>query len=86
MCLFPQVTDDAIQACIDRYVAHAVTEAESDACYWWSLHHTSYPDIACIARRYLALPASEVPSERLFSTAGAVVTKRRAALGKLTYI
>lgn len=47
---------------------------------WWKTHETIYPAEAALARRYLAIPATSAPSERLFSTGGRVIEKRRAAL------
>jgi hypothetical protein len=47
---------------------------------WWLQNQKVYPEYAVLARRYLAIPATSAPCERLFSTGGRVIEKRRAAL------
>lgn len=47
---------------------------------WWMQNQEVYPEHAVLARRYLAIPATSAPCERLFSTGGRVIEKRRAAL------
>lgn len=37
---------------------------------WWKDNRSYYPNIAVLARRWLAAPATSVPSERTFSTCG----------------
>jgi len=39
-----------------------------------------YPHIKCLALQHLAIPATQVTSERLFSTAGQIVSDRRTLL------
>lgn len=47
---------------------------------WWKVKERTYPKHARLARRYLAIPATSAPCERLFSTGGRVIEKRRASL------
>lgn len=37
---------------------------------WWSIHEYQLPNLAKMARQFLALPASSAGTERLFSAAG----------------
>jgi hypothetical protein len=47
---------------------------------WWKNNNTKYPSISILARKYLSIPATSTSSERVFSTAGNICTKLRAAL------
>ena len=62
----------------ERYNAKPVSK--EDPLVWWKARELLYHSIAKLAKKYLAIPASSVPSEHVFSLAGHVVNKRRAYL------
>ena len=45
---------------------------------WWKSNEQLYPSLSKYARQVLAIPATSAPSERVFSVAGQIVTKKRA--------
>lgn len=47
---------------------------------WWKEHHCEYPLLAKLTKRYLCIPGTSVPSERVFSTAGDIITAQRSCL------
>ncbi|XP_060583389.1 E3 SUMO-protein ligase ZBED1-like [Ruditapes philippinarum] len=47
---------------------------------WWKENEVSLPLLASLAKKYLAVPGNTVPSERVFSTAGDIVSGQRACL------
>ena len=55
-------------------------DAVTNPLQWWKDHAPSFPHVAVLARRYLCIPATSAPSERLFSTAGLTITKARNGL------
>nr|XP_024657016.1 zinc finger BED domain-containing protein 1-like [Maylandia zebra] len=65
---------------IQRYRAEPCTALEDCPLQWWAAHAGAHSQLARLARRYLATPASTVPCERLFSVAGHIVNKKRSAL------
>ena len=44
---------------------------------WWSDNEEKFPNIAKLARKYLAIPASSAPSERVFSQMKIIVERKR---------
>lgn len=52
----------------------------ADPLQWWRENESRFPVLAFLAKRYLCIPASSAPSERLFSKLNIVVSKRRARL------
>lgn len=60
---------------LDEYVW---TKAEGfDVLSWWKLNSPKYPTLACMARDFLAIPASTVASESAFSSSGRLVSPHR---------
>lgn len=68
------------EAELTQYLSAEQIPPSSDPLNWWRLNEHRFQNIARLARKYLAICGTSVPSERLFSTAGQVVTKRRASL------
>ena len=44
---------------------------------WWKNNENKFPRLQQLAKKYLCIPGSSVPSERLFSKAGQLVSERR---------
>ena len=51
-----------------------------DPITWWRERAPTYPIISRLAKKYLVIPAYSVLSERIFSLARNIVTKKRANL------
>jgi hypothetical protein len=47
---------------------------------WWRVNKQTYPHLSKLALKYLSIPATSAPSERVFSTAGLTIAKDRARL------
>jgi hypothetical protein len=55
-------------------------DAKLSAVQWWHKNRTRFPGVARLARRYLAIPASEAPSERVFSALNLTHTPQRSRM------
>jgi hypothetical protein len=60
--------------------AASVIPVDGDPLTWWKSNECKYSHIAMTARRNLAVPGTSDPSERVFSTAGDIVTAKRSTL------
>lgn len=47
---------------------------------WWRRNEHTFPKVAQVAKKVLAVPATSVPSERIFSAAGLLINKLRNRL------
>ena len=47
---------------------------------WWDHYAERFPTLAKLARKFLCIMGTSVPSERVFSVAGLTVTKTRSRL------
>jgi len=47
---------------------------------WWKENSQVYPNLAKLAKKYLCIPATSAPSERVFSKAGLTIANKRAAM------
>lgn len=72
-------TADAIQE-VQRYLAEGNIIRSEDPLTYWKNQKNTYPHLYQLSIQFLCTPASSVPCERLFSTAGEVVSKKRNRL------
>ena len=56
------------------------TYKDIDPLIWWKTKRFNYPNVARIARKWLSVPATSTPSERVFSICGLVDTTKRSNL------
>ena len=63
---------------VSKYIREDVTM--DNPLTWWSRNSTRFPNVPCLAKKYLCIPATSVPSERAFSAAGHITNARRSCL------
>ena len=71
---------DSVIAEVTAYLNEKPAKRSIDPLEWWAVHTTRFPRLALLAKKYLCVPATSVPSERVFSFAGIVVDRRRCQL------
>ena len=59
---------------VDLFLQEKALNREESPLLWWRANHHRFPLIAVFARKYLSVPATSTPAERVFSTAGLTVT------------
>ena len=75
-----KTTEEVVKLQLESYLSEPCIESDEDPLQWWKQHAIQFPAIARIARKYLCISAMSASSERLFSTAGNVLTPRRSSL------
>jgi len=65
---------------LTRFLQEEPVDASSDPLMWWRDNHKRFPLVAKLAQKYMCICATSTSSERLFSTAGNIVTPVRSCL------
>lgn len=65
---------------INSYLAMPKISLDENPLTWWKSHENNFPKLKLLARKFLAFQGTSVPSERVFSTSGNVITKHRSSL------
>lgn len=69
--------EDRVKEEIKAYLSLPSISAEEDPLVWWRGHESELPHLA---RKLLCIPATSVPSERLFSASRHIVSPSRSLL------
>jgi hypothetical protein len=77
--LIDDCQENVTESEIDLYKRERV-QADVNPLDWWRSNSSKYPRLSILARRYLAIPGTSVPSERIFSKAGLILSKLRNRL------
>jgi hypothetical protein len=76
-----------VSAEVDEYLAvPQADDISDDPLCWWREQDKVFPNVAKVAKKYLNLPASSAPAERVFSTGKLVLTRSRWAMHPATLI
>ncbi|MBN3306654.1 ZBED4 protein, partial [Amia calva] len=76
----PEQPNRGIEREIELYRREASIPLSSCPLKWWRENCSQYPLLSPLAKAYLSIPATSVPSERVFSTTGDIVTAQRSQL------
>jgi hypothetical protein len=77
--------EDALSAELVKYLKMMNIPRTANPLAWWcSVGKELYPVIHEVAKKYIIIPGTSVPSERVFSAAGNIITKKRSALADST--
>lgn len=73
-------SNDRIPTDLKHYLSQPTIPLNQNIFKFWEVHSAMYPYLKKIAEPYLSLVATSVPSERLFSKAGNIMTEKRNRL------
>ena len=65
---------------LSKFISENPIPVKENPLTWWLEKTNEYPILSRLARKYLAIPATEVPSESLFSNFGNIITPQRSLL------
>ena len=73
-------TDEKIEKEMYTYLDIPLAPSDTDPLVWWKTENERFPHLAQLAKKYLCICGTSVPSERIFSTAGNISGDSRCRL------
>ena len=67
---------------VTRYKGEPAVLDSEDPLKWWKKNEERFPVLAQVCKSILSIPATSTPSERLFSAAGLICSKKRASVSR----
>ena len=78
VCVRGSITEPLAIHEFKRYMQEPLTNWRvNNVMEWWSDNQVKFPHVALMALKYLAIPASSAPSERVFSQLKLIVERKR---------
>ncbi len=78
----PSFLPDAADMDLKNFFSLPLQPRNSNPLTWWAKEgRRKFPQMYSLAVKYLSIPATSVPSERVFSAAGEVISKKRNRIG-----
>ncbi|CAG9840430.1 unnamed protein product [Diabrotica balteata] len=65
---------------VEKYITEPLLRRTEDPLQWWEERKVLYPRLYKLMRRRLCVVATSVPSERIFSKAGELISEKRSRL------
>lgn len=78
--LTPSSPNSRAEKEVQRYQDSPPQPLTDEPLGWWKSEACKYPHLARLAQRYLCVPGTSVPLERIFSTAGEIISAQRSTL------
>ena len=72
--------EEKVEKELRRYEEYPPVSIDTDPLGWWEHEEQKFPNLKCLARKYLCICGTSVPSERLFSRGGNIVNAQRNRL------
>ena len=82
----PDTPGDSVKEEVKVYMSLPSIPAKDDPLLWWRGHESELPHHARITKKHLCIPATSVPSERLFSASGYIVSLKPDKVNMLTFL
>ena len=82
-CFVPKQRKSSIESAreeVTRYRAKDALPLTENPMNWWRSNEKELPMLSQLAKQYLCIPGTSVPSERVFSTAGDILNAKRSVL------
>ena len=72
--------EEEVQGEYEKYFSLPTANRQTDPFIWWNHKKNEFPIMSILAKKYLCISATSVPSERLFSDVGNLITPSRNKL------
>ena len=66
---------DSVTETVRAYLSDHRPSRESSPLQWWKMNSSRYNLLVPLVERYLSVPATSTPSERIFSRAGLIANR-----------
>lgn len=63
-----------------QYIEEKIIYRKENPLKWWQTRAPLYPQLSNLAQKYLCVMATSVPSERIFSKSGQILSEKRACI------